>query len=309
MPRARHAGERLDVFLAGARRLARRGAAADRRRARARRRRAAAQAPRARRRRGASTSTRQPEAGGAESRRRRFAVAYEDEHLLVIDKPAGRRRPSRRAGTGGTLVQALGRPRGRRRRPRAPGRRAPARPRHVRPARRSRARDAGRTRRCRRQLRAREITREYLALVEGRPPARARDDRRAAGPRPARADADLHRHRRSARRRSRTSRSSGAARATRCCACRWRPAARTRSARTCWRSAIPWPATPSTARAGRYGLERQFLHAARLAFEHPVDERGASSRSSPLPPTCRTPTLAQAALRPASGGSEPTHRR
>ena len=29
-------------------------------------------------------------------------------------------------------------------------------------------------------LRAREITREYLALVEGRPAARARDDRRAA---------------------------------------------------------------------------------------------------------------------------------
>ena len=30
---------------------------------------------------------------------------------------------------------------------------------------------------------------------------------------------------------------------------------------------------------GRYGLERQFLHAARLAFEHPVT--GAASTSPP----------------------------
>ena len=50
-------------------------------------------------------------------------------------------------------------------------------------------------------LARRELVREYLALVEGRPPARQRDDRRAARPRPARADADVVRHGRAARRR------------------------------------------------------------------------------------------------------------
>ena len=107
----------------------------------------------------------------------------------------------------GTLVQALaGRVAGGDG-PGAARARAPARPRHVRAARASRAPRRS-TPRCRRALRAREITREYLALVEGRPPARARHDRRAARPRPARAHAHLDRHRRAARRRSRTSRSS-----------------------------------------------------------------------------------------------------
>ena len=45
-------------------------------------------------------------------------------------------------------------------------------------------------------LRARRIEREYLALVEGRPSARTRHDRGAAGPRPARAHAHVDRHRR-----------------------------------------------------------------------------------------------------------------
>ena len=190
-----------------ARRLARRGAAADRRRAGARRRRARGQAPRAGRRR-ADRRTSAPEARRSpRSPPAPFAVAYEDEHLLVVDKPAG------------VVVHpraATGRARSCRRSPAASpagddperaGRRAPARPRHVRPA-RARAHARRCTPRCRRSCARAEITREYLALVEGRPAARARDDRRAARPRPPRAHADLDRHRRAARRRSRTSRPS-----------------------------------------------------------------------------------------------------
>ena len=55
--------------------------------------------------------------------------------------------------------------------PGAPGRRAPARPRHVRACSCSPATRRP-TRALQAALRAREITREYLALVEGRPPAR-----------------------------------------------------------------------------------------------------------------------------------------
>ena len=60
---------------------------------------------------------------------------------------------------------------------------------------------------------------------------------------------------------------------------RSRPAAPTRSAPTSPRSATRWPATPPTGR-GRYGLERQFLHAHRLGFA-PSDHAGSGSSSSP----------------------------
>jgi 23S rRNA pseudouridine1911/1915/1917 synthase len=40
---------------------------------------------------------------------------------------------------------------------------------------------------------------------------------------------------------------------------------------------------PQYGRAGAYGLERQFLHAARLAFEHPLTLEAIDVRS-PLPP-------------------------
>ena len=56
----------------------------------------------------------------------------------------------------------------------------------------------------------------------------------------------------------------------------WRPAAPTRSAPTSRRSATRWPATRPTAASRSYGLERQFLHAHRLAFAHPVSGEGLS---------------------------------
>ena len=193
------AGERLDVFLAARAGLARRGAAADRRRAGARRRRAAAEAPRARRRR---------DDDGASRRRRPRAAAVAAERD-VRDRLRGRAPArDRQAGRASSCIPARGH--------RGTGRscrRSPAAwPAATTPS--DRASCTGSTatrpacscwpatrrctRRCRRALRAREITREYLALVEGRPPARARHDRRPARPRPPRAHADLHRHRRPA---------------------------------------------------------------------------------------------------------------
>ena len=100
-----------------------------------------------------------------------YAVPYADEHLLVVDKPAGVVVHPARGHPTGTLAQALsavaagGRGRG------AGRDRAPAGPRHVGAARRGAL--GGGPSDAAPQLQAREITREYLALVEGRPPARS----------------------------------------------------------------------------------------------------------------------------------------
>ena len=74
-------------------------------------------------------------------RARAFRIAYEDEHLLVVDKPAGVVVHPGHGNRPGTLAQALA---GRVAAggTRAPGHRAPAGPRHLRPARR-RARRGG----------------------------------------------------------------------------------------------------------------------------------------------------------------------
>ena len=211
-------------------------------------------------------------------------IAYEDDDLLVVDKPAGVVVHPAAGHATGTLVAGAGR--------RAPGSPTRARrdraspgPRHQRPAAR-RAADEDTLRALQDALRERRITREYLALVEGRPPARTRHDRRADRPRPPRPHAHLDRHRRRRATRSPTSRSSGRCPPRRCCACASRPAARTRSARTSARSATPSAATANTARRARCGLERQFLHAARLAFDHPVTGEPIEV-CSPLPPDLR----------------------
>ena len=174
-----------------------------------------------------------------------FTVAYEDEHLLVVDKPAGVVVHPARGHRAGTLVAGSRRPGGRRPGPVARGHRPPPRPRHVGPARRRATDEVHGALQA--ALRARRIEREYLALVEAaRRRARARSTRRSAAT-AAHADADVHRHRRSARRRRPTSRSSAtlpdACAAARAAA---RPGAPTRSASTWRRSATRWPATPST---------------------------------------------------------------
>ena len=101
-----------------------------------------------------------------------LAVAYEDEHLLVVDKPAGRRRPSgRRVTRAGTLVHGCSRAGSRAATPDRPGNRPPARPRHVGPARR-RALATRRTSALQSLVRRRALEREYLALVRGHPRSR-----------------------------------------------------------------------------------------------------------------------------------------
>ena len=64
-----------------------------------------------------------------------FTIAYEDEHLLVVDKGPGLVVHPARGHREGTLSQLLA-PHGRRRRSRAGGDRAPPGPRHLRSARR-----------------------------------------------------------------------------------------------------------------------------------------------------------------------------
>jgi 23S rRNA pseudouridine1911/1915/1917 synthase len=196
-----------------------------------------------------------------------FDVPYEDDHLLVVDKPAGLVVHPARGHQTGTLSQALeGRARG--------------------------GRDdwrAGLVHRLDREtsgllvvaksdavheqlkvaLQKREIAREYRALVEGRPPAKA-----------GTIDAPIGRDRRV---RTRISTDTDVPRA-----------ARTHfeilealSATTLLRVTLetgrthqirvhlqaighPVVGDPEYGRAGLLGLQRQFLHAARLAFTHPV---------------------------------------
>ena len=169
------AGERLDAFLAAAARVALARAAADRRRARARRRRRRRASATACAAASASTVDEAPDATprrrDGRTRRRRFAVAYEDEHLHRRRQAGGRRRaPGARAPR---------RARSRRRSPAASpaARRTGARASctgwtATRPGCSSSPRATTCTAALKAALAAREMRREYLALVEGRPPAR-----------------------------------------------------------------------------------------------------------------------------------------
>ena len=239
------------MFLARARRLARRGPAADRRRPRDRRRRGAAEAPRARRAASACAVDEPRRAAPAAAvPEAQFAIAWEDEHLIVVDKPAGVVVHPARGHAQGTLAQALaGRVAGGDDPERAgivhrldrdtSGLLVVARSEPVHAA----------LRRC--SPRASSCASTSRSSRAGPPRGAARSTRRwAATGACARASRPTPTSR---ARRSRTSRSSARCRTTRCCACGWRPAARTRSARTCWRSGTRSPATPSTARPGATG--------------------------------------------------------
>ena len=99
-----------------------------------------------------------------------FRIAYEDESLLVVDKPAGVVVHPARGHSTGTLVQALA--------GRAGGGDDPERPGIVHRLDRDPsgllvvARDEPTHRALRAAMSKREVTREYLALVNGRPSAR-----------------------------------------------------------------------------------------------------------------------------------------
>jgi 23S rRNA pseudouridine1911/1915/1917 synthase len=210
-----------------------------------------------------------------------FRVAYRDEHLLVVDKAPGVVVHPARGHTEGTLSQLLA------------GELASGagawdeRPGIVHRLDRDTsglmvvARNENVLRALQAELAARRIEREYLALVEGRPPARSgtieapvgRDPRvrtrmavGGAGARPARTHFTLERS------------------YARYSLLRLRlDTGRTHQIRVHLRAiGHPVAGDPEYGTPGALGLERQFLHATRLAFPHPVTGV-AVEVDSPLP--------------------------
>ena len=193
-------------------------------------------------------------------------IAYEDEHLLVVDKPAGLVvHPG--AGHAATRSSMRSRASSRGGDPERPGivHRLDRDTSGLMAA----ARTEEAYERLSQLVRERALERTYLALVRGPAAVAARADRCADRPRPPRSDADLARQRVGARRRH-ALRGGGAVRP---------PRAAARAARD--GPDAPDPGAPRRDRpaGGRRprlrphatpALGRQFLHAAELAFPHPI---------------------------------------
>ena len=142
-------------------------------------------------------------------------------------------------------------------------------------------------------LQRREITREYLALVEGRPPARS-----------GTIDAPMGRDRRDRKVMSSDTDDPREA-VTHFEIERALPGTHAAAGAPGDRAHAPDPGPPEGDRASRrrgpglrdarrrYGLERQFLHAARLAFTHPVTGQEVDVRSD-LPEDLRRASTAAA---------------
>jgi 23S rRNA pseudouridine1911/1915/1917 synthase len=209
----------------------------------------------------------------------RFTLPYEDEHLLVVDKPAGVVVHPGPGHAQGTLVQALA--------GRVAGGSDPERPGVVHRLDRDTsgllllARADAVHAALQAMLAAREITREYLALVDGRPAART-----------GTIDAPLGRDRR-VRTRISTDTDEPRAAITHFETVATPPGAtllrvrlqtgRTHQIRAHLRAiGHPVLGDPVYGVTGRLGLERQFLHAERLALRHPVTGAALDLRS-PLP--------------------------
>ena len=221
-----------------------------------------------------------PEAGASEAP---FTVAYEDEHLLVVDKPAGVVVHPARGHATGTLAQALS--------GRGAGGEDPWRAGIVHRLDRDTsgllvvAKSDSVHRALKSLLASRHLRREYLALVDGHLSART-----------GTVDAPIGRDRRDRLRMSIETDNPRAAR-THFEIERVLPAAtllrvvletgRTHQIRV-HMAAIGHPVAgdPLYGVAGRYGLSRQFLHAQRLAFDHPVTGEPLDVRS-PLPDDLR----------------------
>jgi 23S rRNA pseudouridine1911/1915/1917 synthase len=218
--------------------------------------------------------------GAAEAPVARFQIAYEDDDLIVIDKPPGVVVHPARGHREGTLAQALA--------GRAAGGEQDWRAGIVHRLDRNTsgllvvAKGDEVHRRLKAALAARDIKREYLALVEGRPPARSgtieapigRDRRQRVlmsidsdAPKAAITHFELERSLPQAtllRVRLQTG--------------------RTHQIRVHLKSiGHPVCGDPDYGHKGLYGLRRQFLHATRLAFAHPLTEAPIDI-VSPLPP-------------------------
>jgi 23S rRNA pseudouridine1911/1915/1917 synthase len=209
-----------------------------------------------------------------------LAIAYADDHLLVVDKPAGVVVHPAPGHAGGTLAQALA----------AAGAEGGEEDRPGIVHRLDRdtsgllvvARSQESYELLQRLVRRRELTREYLALVAGKPRSRR-----------GTIDAPVGRDRHDRLRHSLDTDNPRDAVThfeieellPRHALLRVRlETGRTHQIRV-HLAAIELPVSgdPTYGIAGDVGLERQFLHAARLAFEHPVTG-AAVDVSSPLPP-------------------------
>jgi 23S rRNA pseudouridine1911/1915/1917 synthase len=235
-----------------------------------------------------------PVAATVEPEEMELRIAYEDEHLLVVDKPAGIVVHPAPGHATGTLVHGLvGHA--------AAGGDEPQRPGIVHRLDRDTsgllvvARSPEAHRRLQSLLRRRDLKREYLALVVGRPRSRTgrieapigrdrtnplRHSLDSANPRDAVTQFEVEelllRHAL-----LRVSLETG----------------RTHQIRVHLAAIdLPVAGDPTYGRPAELGLERQFLHAARLAFPHPITEEPVDV-VSPLPADLAA-ALAQA--RPAT---------
>lgn len=239
-------------------------------------------------------STGAPRVAEAERPAAEYAIAYEDEHLMVVDKPAGVVVHPARGHRTGTLSQALA------------GRSAGGESDRAGIVHRLDRDTSGllvvaRTDDVHRALKSllssRRMSREYVALVDGHPPARS-----------GTIDAPIGRDRRDRLRVSLQTNSPRVA-LTHFEVRQRLPSAsllavRLETGRThqirVHLAAIGYPVSgdPLYGTAGRFGLVRQFLHAERLAFPHPVTGQPIDVRS-PLPED-----LEAALTRARSSGAE-----
>ena len=231
-----------------------------------------------------------------------YEVVFEDEHLMVVDKPAGVVVHPAPGHPTGTLSQALAH--------RAAGGSDPWRPGIVHRLDRDTSglmvvAKSERVHRALQELiRRRELEREYLALVEGRPDART-----------GTIDAPIGRDRRHRKLMSVRSDSARGARThfevvetyPRTTLLRVRlETGRTHQIRA-HMAAIGHPICGDQEYGGaasgrRLGLRRQFLHAARLRFSHPVS--GAETCCESKPPADLQQTQLAATREPVSGGPD-----
>ncbi len=207
-------------------------------------------------------------------------VAWEDEHLLVVDKPAGVVVHPSAGHAEGTLVHGL-------LAHAAAGGEEPERPGIVHRLDRDTsgllvvARSDEAHRRLQEAIRERKVTREYIALVRGRPHSMR-----------GRIEAAIGRDRHDATRISLDTDTAREAATefevvellpSHALLRVWLETGRTHQIRVHLEAIdLPVSGDPTYGVAGDLGLERQFLHAARLAFTHPFTGEEIEV-TSPLP--------------------------